>query len=158
MATIKLKSRMLTRDRVVTHLPLIRIREKALHLPQLPVLKTLISFVAHPRKINSQSVSVNCIRFPLVALLAISTQRVIRSVSPGLCTHGPPDRHSALDFNPSVGRACRIDNFQPDFDSSANTPWNKSAAKVFVDYFMASDIPESADADKKDVLRVIGGW
>ncbi|TEB21183.1 hypothetical protein FA13DRAFT_1585501, partial [Coprinellus micaceus] len=55
-------------------------------------------------------------------------------------------------WNPSRGRACTIDHFTPDFQSSTNSPFNESVAKVFVEHIMTSDIPEAASASEKDIL------
>ncbi|TEB22617.1 hypothetical protein FA13DRAFT_1641036, partial [Coprinellus micaceus] len=54
-------------------------------------------------------------------------------------------------WRPSFGPCCSVENFRPDFNSTALSPWNKSAAKVFVEAFMRSDIPEAHGADPESV-------
>ena len=66
----------------------------------------------------------------------------------------PPDRRVVDAYRPSQGRACTIEHFAPDFQSSARTPYNKSVAQVFTEYFMDSDLPETATANPEDVTNL----
>lgn len=56
-----------------------------------------------------------------------------------------PSDNTIRDWNPSLGRACTVDDFRPDFYSSPKSSWNKSVTEVFVESFLDADTFSSHD-------------
>lgn len=47
-------------------------------------------------------------------------------------------------FNPQEGPCCSVQNFRPDLNNPAGTPWNASATNVFVKDFVSAKVYPSA--------------
>ncbi|KAJ2927272.1 hypothetical protein H1R20_g9819, partial [Candolleomyces eurysporus] len=77
--------------------------------------------------------------------------RAVRRFFAAILSPVAPTPEQIRAWVPENGPACTIANFQPDFNSSYNVPWNRSVKAVFTQAFLASDLPEAEGADPNRV-------
>ncbi|KAJ2911608.1 hypothetical protein MD484_g8805, partial [Candolleomyces efflorescens] len=71
----------------------------------------------------------------------------VRRFFAALLSPVPPTSEQTRTWDSQSGPVCTVTNFQPDFNSPYNVPRNRSAQAVFIQTFLASNLPEAVGAD-----------